>query len=208
MPEVMREYWKVINVPGRESAFLRLHLLLGGQRVEQLLRLKNEDVRPNAVVLEDTKGRSGNVRLILIPLIEAAETALSDLRCTEDEYALSLNPGLPLSATTVRRWARNVVGDSIEGFSLKRVRSGVTTLLAKLKVPKEFRDELQSHGLSSVEKRHYNLYEYFDEKKEALEAMYDFLNSSGDRDNVEIRQQRRVRARKGVGLSTWRRQRN
>ena len=120
MPEVMREYWKVINVPGRESAFLRLHLLLGGQRLEQLLRLKNEDVRPNAVVLEDTKGRSGNVRLILIPLIEAAETALSELRCTDDEFALSVNPGTPLSATTVRRWAKNVVGDSIEGFSLKR----------------------------------------------------------------------------------------
>lgn len=208
MPETMREYWKVINVPGRESAFLRLYLLLGGQRVEQLLRLKNEDVRPNAVVLEDTKGRSGNVRLILIPLIEAAETALSDLLCTEDEYALSLNPGLPLSATTVRRWARNVVGDSIEGFSLKRVRSGVTTLLAKLKVPKEFRDELQSHGLSSVEKRLYNLYEYFDEKKGALEAMYDFLNSSGDGKGAERRRrERRVRSKSLTGIAAWRKQR-
>lgn len=46
MSEVMREYGKVINVPGRERAFLRLPILLGGQRLEQLLRLKNEDVRP------------------------------------------------------------------------------------------------------------------------------------------------------------------
>ncbi|AKP92226.1 tyrosine-type recombinase/integrase [Achromobacter ruhlandii] len=208
MPEVMREYWKVINVPGRESAFLRLHLLLGGQRLEQLLRLKSEDVRPNAVVLEDTKGRSGNVRLILIPLIEAAETALNELRYTEGEFAFSINPGTPLSATTLRRWAKNVVGDSIEGFSLKRVRSGVTTLLAKLKVPKEFRDELQSHGLSSVEKRHYNLYEYFDEKKEALQAMYDFLNASGEEKERERRpRERRARTKSLTGLGAWRKQR-
>lgn len=156
MPKVMREYWKIITVPGRESAFLRLHLLLGGQRLEQLLRLKNEDVQSNAIVLEDTKGCSGNVHLILIPLIEAAETALNELRCTEGEFALSVSPGTLLSATTTRRWAKNAVGDSIKGFSMKRVCTGLTTLLAKLKVPKEFRDKLQSHELSSLEQRHYS----------------------------------------------------
>ncbi|MFA1636966.1 hypothetical protein ACDY95_26125 [Achromobacter ruhlandii] len=84
----------------------------------------------------------------------------------------------------------------------------MTTLLAKLKVPKEFRDELQSHGLSSVEKRHYNLYEYFDEKKEALQAMYDFLNASGEEKERERRpRERRARTKSLTGLGAWRKQR-
>src|SRR5690606_9282730 len=146
MPEMMRAYWKEINVPGKEAAFLRLHLLLGGQRIEQLVRLKNDDVKSyNAVIMEDTKGRADNVGLIHVPLSTAAESALKELRCLDGEFALSVSPGRHLSASTARRWAKDVVGGSIDGFTLKRVRSGVTTLLAKLKVPRELRDELQSH---------------------------------------------------------------
>lgn len=93
------------------------------------------------------------MRLVLTPLIETVETVLSELRSTEDEFALSVMLGTPLRATDVRRWAKNVVADSIAGFSLKRVCCDVTTLLAKLKVTRRsFRDELQSHGLSSVAK--------------------------------------------------------
>ncbi|MBF6618275.1 MAG: integrase [Candidimonas sp.] len=206
LPEMMRQYWKLISGPGKEAAFLRLHLLLGGQRLEQLIRLKNADITPDAIVLEDTKGRAGNIRFIVVPLIAAAADALSEIRCADGEFALSVTPGQHVSTSTIRRWSKAVVGKSIEGYTLKRVRSGVTTLLAKLKVSQELRDELQSHGLSGVEKRHYNMYEYFEEKKEALEKMFDFLHAPDDGREPARRRQLEARPRKATGIAAWKAQ--
>jgi hypothetical protein len=45
--------------------------------------------------------------------------------------------------TMVVGWAHAVVGDSIEGFQLKRIRSGVETLLAATGVSREVRGRLQ-----------------------------------------------------------------
>lgn len=156
-------------MPGKKQAFLRLHLLSGGQRVLQLARLKNEDIKKQGFSLEDPKGRGKGVRTIFVPFLPATREALQELRCTKGEYALSVTPGKHLSASAISAWTKDVVGDAIEGFTLKRVRSGVTTLLAKLGVPKEIRDQLQSHGLASVDNRHYNLYEYYTEKKSTRE---------------------------------------
>lgn len=197
MPEALREYWKLIDVPGKEAAFLRLHLLSGGQRLGQLIRLKRPDVKRNVLILEDTKGRSGNVRHILVPLIPATAKALKEF-ASDEEFVFSVSPGRHISMTTVRRWMKMVMPVVPDGFQLKRVRSGVTTLLAKLKVPKEIRDHLQSHGLSSVEDRHYNLYDYFDEKKEALTKMYSFLTSAGEKRQQNARSRNSEVKRKGI----------
>lgn len=55
------------------------------------------------------------------------------------------------------------------------MRSGVATLLAKLKVSAEVRNHLQSHNLTGVETRHYNNYDFQDEKRDALERMLEYL---------------------------------
>ncbi|ODV42367.1 hypothetical protein AWV79_27670 [Cupriavidus sp. UYMMa02A] len=177
LPEELLEYWKAIDVPGAKAALARLHLFVGGQRVEQLVRLKNCDVEKNAVRLWDTKGRKGEPREIYIPLIPVAAEALKEIRAS-GEYALSVTEGKHLSAKTALSWVKELVGNKVENFQLKRVRSGVTTVLAKLKVDKEVRDHLQSHNLSGIEHRHYNAHDFFDEKKKALTAMHDFLASN------------------------------
>lgn len=177
LPDDMRKYWQVISKAGEQTAFLRLHLLLGGQRLEQLVRLKNCDVHEDMLVLWDSKGRTGSVRPIVVPLIPAALAALKELQA-QGEYALSVTPGRPLSSRTVNTWAQNVVGEQIPAFTLKRVRSGVTTLLSKLQVNAEIRNHLQSHNLHGVEARHYNMYDFADEKRKALEDMYAFLVTS------------------------------
>ena len=54
----LRTYWKLLaERPGRKAAVLRLHLLTGGQRIEQLVRLRWADVSEAAVTLFDGKGR-------------------------------------------------------------------------------------------------------------------------------------------------------
>ncbi len=179
MPKELRKYWQLIDVPGIEAAVLRLHFMLGGQRLEQFVRLKVENVHSDMVSLIDTKGRTGAARRIDIPRTAAIDEALSHL-VPNGEYAISVTPGKHLSPTTIRAWSKKLVGDEITGFTPKRVRSGVTTLLTMLGVDPEVRLSLQSHEQSGVEKRHYNMYEFFKEKRVALERMHRWLVNDAD----------------------------
>jgi hypothetical protein len=70
-----------------------------------------------------------------------------------------------------------IAGAEIEAFQTKRLRSGVETLLARLKVPKEIRGHLQSHGISGVQARYYDGHDYIDEKRAALMLLFNTLES-------------------------------
>jgi hypothetical protein len=76
---------------------------------------------------------------------------------------------------TLAGWAQDIVDDSIEGFQLKRIRSGVETMLAAQGVSREVRGHLQSHGLTGVQARHYDGHDYMHEKGRALEILLDEL---------------------------------
>jgi hypothetical protein len=68
-------------------------------------------------------------------------------------------------------WAAQVAGTAIEGFQLKRVRSGVETLLAANRISREIRGHVQSHGLTGIQARHCDGHDYTVEKREALEVL-------------------------------------
>lgn len=173
----IRSYWQTIrNAPGIKGASLRLHLLTGSQRIAQLVRLRTADIHQDVITLFDGKGRPGHpARPHSIPLIPAAINALNECDLT-GEYALSTDGGKThISPTTLSHWAVEVVGNQIDGFLAKRLRSGVETLLAKAKVSGEMRGRLQSHGISGVQARHYDGHDYMDEKREALMTLYRLL---------------------------------
>jgi integrase len=174
----LRAYWQAIKKePGIKGAALRLHLLSGGQRIEQLVNMKNAKVTATAFTIFDAKGRPGHPpREHTVPLVPAAAKAMKELKNAK-EYALSTDGGeKPLSAMTLTNWAREIP-HGIEGFQLKRIRSGVETALAAARVSKEIRGHLQSHGLTGVQARHYDAHEYEDEKREALQILFKLLDS-------------------------------
>jgi integrase len=169
----LRNYWRLIEkLPGLRGKCLRLHLLTGGQRIEQLVRLRWADVRADSITLYDTKGRPGRgARTHTVPIIKAA---VRDLQAFErdGDYVLSTTKGVkPISGTTLSGWAAQAVGDAIDGFQLKRVRSGVETLLAANRISREIRGHVQSHGLTGIQARHYDGHDYMVEKREALEVL-------------------------------------
>ena len=174
----MRTYWEIIKpLTGFAGAALRLHLLTGGQRIEQLTRLRTADIGDGHIKLIDGKGRPGKEpREHLVPLTAQALTALRECK-PKGEFALSTDGGdTPLAATTLSGWAKDAVDTRIEGFTAKRVRSGVETLLASKKVSKDIRGHLQSHGISGVQARHYDGHEYLDEKRKALQILYKHIS--------------------------------
>lgn len=169
----LRAYWQLLKGrPGTKAAALRLHVLTGGQRIEQFVRLKWEHVGDDAMIIYDAKGRPGQgPRPHQIPLLKEARDALDALK-GEGIFAISTTAGnKPISVRTLAAWARAVVGDSIKGFQLKRIRSGVETLLAANGVTREIRGHLQSHGLTGVQARHYDGHDYMREKRGALELL-------------------------------------
>jgi len=58
-------------------------------------------------------------------------------------------------------------------FTISDLRRTIETRLAALKVPMDTRAQLQSHGISGVQARHYDRHDYADEKREALERLRD-----------------------------------
>lgn len=128
--EELRSYWQAIKtLPGQRGAVLRLHLLTGGQRIEQLVNLRTENVRDDSITLFDGKGRPGKPpRPHTVLLIPQAAAAL--LECNpQGTYAISTDGGVThLAATTLSALA--VDAATMPDFQAKRIRSGVETILA------------------------------------------------------------------------------
>ena len=177
----LRLYWNRIKpLTGLRGAVLRLHLLTGGQRIEQLVKLKTAEIRTEFVRLYDGKGRPGRLpRAHEVPLLPEAAQSLQVCK-PRGLYALSTDGGdTHIAGTTLSGWAVEAAGD-IEGFQAKRIRSGVETLLSKHGVSQEIRGHLQSHGVSGVQRRHYDANDFIPEKRRALEILWGVLDSDSD----------------------------
>lgn len=185
--EELRSYWQTIkSMPGIQGAALRLHLLTGGQRIAQLVRLRTADVKPDAILLEDGKGRPGKPpRPHTLPLTPQAAQAMRDCN-PQGTFAISTDGGkTALAATTLSLWAKDAA--QMPGFQAKRIRSGVETLLSSAKVSKDTRGRLQSHGIAGVQDRHYDGHDYLDEKRQALETLHRLLDAPADNNVIQLR---------------------
>ena len=176
--EELRSYWQTIKpMPGFVGAVLRLHLLTGGQRIEQLVNLTTSNATSNTITLLDGKGRPGKApRPHTVPLIPLAAAALAECN-PQGSYALSTDNGAThLAATTLSNWAVDAA-KAIPGFATNRIRSGVETLLASARISTEIRGRLQSHGITGVQARHYDGHDYMDEKRHALDTLFNLLEA-------------------------------
>jgi len=191
----LRKYWAAIkHDPTYQAAVLRFLLLTGGQRIEQMCKLKSVDVHDNYFVIYERKGRGQKAPMHhIVPLIPPAVQALKDVRSISP-YRLSSkvmdDAGEPgtyifttddgsthISAGAISKWSKSF-GLEIEGHQAKRLRSGTETLLASQRFSDEERGRLMSHGVSGVQNSSYNAWDYMNEKREALEALYETLEAT------------------------------
>lgn len=180
--EEMLIYWDCIkDLSGFKGAILRLHLLTGGLRIEQLMQMKTQSISEQTFTLFDIKGRpGGGPRPYTTPLPPLARLALFECRPVGD-FAISTDGGVThLAATTFSGWAKDASNGKIANFQAKRIRSGVETLLSKHRFSKDLRGRLQSHGISGVQDRHYDGHDYIDEKKEMLTVLQKIFENGLD----------------------------
>lgn len=177
--EQTRIYWRAIkDIDTPLGAMLRLHLLTGGQRIEQLVRLKTADIGNEMILIYDGKGRPGRApRHHHLPLLPEARKAL-DRIAPKGAWALSTDGGKTHVAATTLSQAAKDAGKAVEGFATKRLRSGVETLLASAGVSRDTRGRLQSHGISGVQATHYDGHDYLSEKLLALQTLLRLLETN------------------------------
>ena len=171
----LRTFWAIAKATeGAAGALMKLHLLTGGQRIAQLLRLQREDVHVPYIVLRDGKGRRAEARRHAVPLLDDARIALNAFTGSPEVFTIGKRV---MSPAAFYQLEVEAVGDQIDGFEPKRLRSGVETALASLGIGREVRAQLQSHGLGGVQDRHYDDHDYMPEKRAALQALLDLLNT-------------------------------
>lgn len=199
----MRAYWaRIAAMPAPAGPLLRFHLLTGGQRIEQLGRLEERDLDPDArsVRLRDAKGRRKTPRIHEVPLLEGASDALSEMAPQRvGTYLFTTTQGEGgATHSSVRNALQAVVvamvaaGELPGGpFTLGDLRRTVETRLAAEGVSMDVRAQLQSHGLGGVQARHYDRHDYLSEKRAALETLHRLLTAKA----TTVTQLRRPQAR-------------
>lgn len=181
---------------------LRVALLSGGQRMEQLLRAGQADWDPDEqiLVLWDRKGKRTAPRKHILPLSQQA-AALVDLqakraRAAKKEFLFfsdrvqRMDPGTP-----GKRLKAIAAKMEVEPFDLRDVRRTCETHLADIGITKDIRAQLLSHGLGGVQAKHYDRHKYLTEKRSALRRWEAFLQSGeGAPKVVDIASRRKGRS--------------
>lgn len=137
--------------------------------------------------------RSKNKRAHLVPLLPEAVAMLRERReSASGDYVFSgqrrgtahLNDKHLSEA--LRHACARLARIGLKPFVTHDLRRTVETGMAAAKVPKEYRDRVLNHVDASVGGKHYNVHDYGDEKREALEKWARRLEAmlQPDRDNV------------------------
>ena len=194
----LRHFWHLAQqLPSPDRELISLQILLGGQRQAQITRCQLENLSQvpiqgmtsDLTILEirDRKGRSApsGGRLHLIPVLPEAVDLMSALT-PSGGYIFSADGGVtPIHNDKLNRICRRLRAHMAEtglleggDFTAGDLRRTIETLLAKSGVSREDRGHLQSHGISGVQARHYDRYDYLEPKLRALQTLRSLLESN------------------------------
>lgn len=199
--EELRHY--LAHVAALPSTLTRLALQLqiasAGQRFQQLLRLRHADVGATTFVLLDPKGRRSKPRPHVLPLVPEVAEILDELQAINpiengDTTALlfASRGGGPVApetlSSTVQEISIAMINTMVEvesgepkpqataSFRGGDIRRTIETMLAEtLRISKDVRAQLLSHGLTGVQDKHYDKGQHLEAKTAALRAWNDFI---------------------------------
>lgn len=183
----LRAVWNRASRPDEPAGpLVRAYLLLGGQRFEQLRRATVADVADERLTLLDSKGKRTQPRRHVVPMLPEVQAAIDEMRGAKlGPFLVTLTQGesgadKSKTGKMVKAMAGRMVkaGEIAEPFTLGALRSTIETQLAAAGVQSDTLAQLQSHGLSGVQWRHYNRHDYHAEKLAALEKLRDLMTQA------------------------------
>ena len=183
----LRAIWKRASRPDEPAGpLVRAYLLLGGQRFEQLRRATVADIADERLTLRDPKGNRTQARRHVVPILPEAQAAMDEMRGAKlGPFLFTLTHGESGADRSkvgklVGEMAARMVkaGEIAERFTLGALRSTIESQLAAAGVQSDTMAQLQSHGLSGVQWKHYNRHDYHAEKLAALEKLRDLMTQA------------------------------
>lgn len=188
----LRRFWLLLdqaNIKADTKCALKLLYALGGQRVEEVLKIHTDhvDLKNHTVLFPKTK----NGKPHLVPFGSVAHGLLSDLVAEGGDGFIfarhrygkpRLNTDgsiMVMSSMTLSQAIRRICdANDLERFQPRDARRTVKTLLGAAGVSKEIRDRYQNHALTDVSSKHYDLHDYLAEKRHAATAWNEVLLSA------------------------------
>jgi integrase len=185
LAELRAYYARICAMPGPMGAALRLHLLTGGQRQDQLRRATwaDYDADQKLLLLLDPKGRRKKPRLHPVPVLPDALAAMKQM--SSEGFVWSIKGGKsPVSAKAVSDAVKSVcaamdAAQELENgtFTAGTIRATVETRLAAAGQSSDVLGHLLSHGLGGVQARHYQHHDFHAEKLAALTKLHEIASN-------------------------------
>lgn len=192
--------WLHLNAaPARASIayrLLRLDLLLGGQRCQQLVRIKLDHVDEFArtITLLDGKGRRKKPRNHVLPLSDLAWKEVSELisiahACDSEFLFVGRTQSVACHPQTISNVTSEIskllasvtFGDrNVAPFIYLDLRRTTESRMGEIGISREMKQQLLSHGLSGVQETHYDRYAYVPQKSDALRVWQEYLLSMAE----------------------------
>ncbi len=174
-----RHLWRRLADAGIPGMTIQSAIALGGQRIAQLLRAQIQDVDDDGILtLRDPKGRRTEARLHYLPLAGLANDLIRNAqqraKILNTNWLFSIDGSKAIHPDTLTHLVSDLskamldAGEANAPLQMKDIRRTVETTLSRMGVSESHRAQLQSHGLSGVQARHYDKHNYLAEKKSAL----------------------------------------
>lgn len=189
---VLTTFSQVDRVGEQTAALMALCFHTGGQRPYEIAASRWESVNWAESTLLITADVSKNKRDHLVPLTDTALALLKELQSKSKggpfifHQRTNINKHLRTDSlsTAISRYRQ--ANPEFKGFVARDIRRTCKTLMGELGISKETRDRLQNHALNDVSSKHYDRYDYLQEKRHALTAWENRLAGEAGGNVVEL----------------------
>lgn len=170
---------------------IKLLFAVGGQRVEEVLGMRWDELDFDAKTWELSSSRTKNNKPHVVPLSDLAIDLIKSLDQTSNETYLfprKQAPDKPMPFNTVSQAVRRFCCPPINKdgklkshpfnkFVPKDIRRTVKSRMGELGISKDIRDRLHNHAFHDVSSKHYDRYDYFQPKKVAMDKWTQWLET-------------------------------
>lgn len=175
----IRELWQRLdtaNMSHASKTILRLLLATGGQRIQEVIGMRWDELDFDRKVWELSAARTKNSRPHVVPLSDLAIGLIHSMQPIATDtlvFPHRDDPTQPYLATSLGRAINRFckgsdTGKGFPNFTPRDIRRTVKSRMGELQISKEIRDRLQNHALHDVSSKHYDRYDYLEPKRHAM----------------------------------------
>lgn len=185
-PEELATLWQMLpeQLSIVTAELIKFLISSGGQRPEQLLATERRQYFKDHLIIRNKKGKGaeGERSLHVVPynkLMRQGLKVMDEISATSTFPFEGKVEGSALHTNSLSRAVTKLYGrhaDKFNGpFTLRDLRRTCKTLMGVAKISKELKDRIQGHAFGDVSSKHYDRYDYFEEKQKALQRWATWL---------------------------------